>query len=174
MSQELATIGYEAADIEDFIATLKIAGIELLIDVRDVAVSRRKGFSKTALSNALEANDISYLHLRGLGDPKDGREAARRGDFDTFRKIFNTHMKSEKALVDLKTAISETQQYRACLMCYERDPANCHRTIVANTISEQNSFKIRPLGVKAGIADGKKKVRKRKSSNASQSIAACG
>jgi uncharacterized protein (DUF488 family) len=67
----LATIGYEGADVDDFVATLRSAGIRRLIDVRELAISRRRGFAKRALSGALADADIEYVHLRGLGDPKE-------------------------------------------------------------------------------------------------------
>ncbi len=163
---ELGTIGYEAADINDFLETLRVAKVDVLVDVRDIAVSRRKGFSKTALSLALESHGIEYIHLRGLGDPKPGREAARRGDFDAFKKIFGEHMYTEKAVADLNRAIEISSTQRACLMCYERDPTNCHRTIVARTISEHNQCKIRPLGVKEGIGNDQQKSRERQCTDA--------
>ena len=73
------TIGYEGTDIERFVATLKIVGIKHLADVRAVAVSRKKGFSKSALSARLDAEGIQYFHFIELGDPKPGRDAARAG-----------------------------------------------------------------------------------------------
>src|SRR3954453_21108705 len=76
----LTTIGYEAAELDDFVATLLAAGITRLIDVRELPISRRRGFAKRALSEALADAGIVYVHLRGLGDPKEGREAARVGD----------------------------------------------------------------------------------------------
>ena len=72
----LATIGYEGARPDDFVGTLQLADIEMVIDIRDRAQSRRPGFSKSALRENLEQNGISYLHLKELGDPKDGRDAA--------------------------------------------------------------------------------------------------
>ena len=88
----ILTIGYEGASIEEFVTTLKLAEIDVLIDVRDVPISRKRGFSKGALSSTVEAVGIKYLHLRDLGDPKPGREAARRGDVQTFESIFNAHL----------------------------------------------------------------------------------
>ncbi len=88
----ILTIGYEGASIEEFVTTLKLAEIDVLIDVRDVPISRKRGFSKGALSSTVEAVGIKYLHLRDLGDPKPGREAARRGDVQTFERIFNAHL----------------------------------------------------------------------------------
>jgi hypothetical protein len=95
----LATIGYEGALLDHFIATLKSSSVRLLIDVRELPISRRKGFGKTALSTALEATNIGYLHLKGLGDPKPGREAARAGDYARFLKVFRAHMLTSAAQV---------------------------------------------------------------------------
>ena len=91
------TIGYEGADLSDFISSVSEAGIKTLVDVRDRAQSRKKGFSKTALSEALNAAGIDYLHLRELGDPKEGREAARSGQWAKFHKIYSKVLASNVA-----------------------------------------------------------------------------
>jgi uncharacterized protein (DUF488 family) len=150
----LATIGYEAADIVDFIATLRTAGISRLIDFRQLAISRRPGFSKNPLSAALEEAGIDYVHLRGLGDPKEGREAARAGDHARFRRVFAAHLGTEVAQADLTKAASLVAEGGACLMCYERDHTACHRSIVAVAISArvQVQATIRHLGVRTGRA----------------------
>ena len=122
MTNKLYTLGYERAAIEDFIATLKAADIERVIDVREYPLSRRKGFSKNVLQNVYIANDIEYVHLKGLGDPKEGREAARAGDHQKFAHIFNEHMKTAQAVADLKTAIDLVTSKVSCLLCYEREP----------------------------------------------------
>ena len=83
----LATIGYEGSSLEDFVATLLAANINTLVDVREVPVSRRKGFSKNALREVLEDAGLTYVHLIGLGDPKEGRDAAREGRSDDFLKL---------------------------------------------------------------------------------------
>jgi uncharacterized protein (DUF488 family) len=147
----LATIGYESADLADFIATLQQAGINRLIDVRELPISRRKGFAKTALSEALTLAGIEYVHLRGLGDPKEGREAARAGNLTQFRLAFSRHMKSERAQADLRSAVRYVAEGGACLMCYERDHTVCHRTIVAKSISQMIDANVHHLGVKHGF-----------------------
>jgi len=86
----LATIGYEAAPQAKVIDTLKAAGVEVLIDVRAIAASRRAGFSKGLLSSSLEDAGIAYVHLRALGTPKEGRMAARRGKTAEMREILPT------------------------------------------------------------------------------------
>lgn len=143
----LATIGYEGADLSDFLQTLHVAGIKKIIDVRDVPASRKTGFSKNVLARALEVEGISYLHLKSLGDPKPGREAAREGRFELFRSIFNAHLATASAQEALDIAVSEAIQAPSALLCYERDCKNCHRTIVATAMIGRHAFTLRHLGV---------------------------
>lgn len=89
---KLFTIGYEGATQADVIARLKTAGVQTLVDVRAVAASRRAGFSKTILGESLKVEGIDYVHLRGLGTPKAGRDAARKGRVDEMRAIFADHL----------------------------------------------------------------------------------
>ena len=171
---ELATIGYEGADIDDFIATLRAAEVSMLVDVRELPISRRKGFAKSALASSLAKEGIRYLHLKGLGDPKPGRDAARSGDFGKFLEIFTAHMTSAGAQSDLEVLKAQIGTERACLMCFERDPSQCHRTIVANTISDSMAAVVTHLEVKKGAANGVRRTRSRKSARSSEGVAACG
>ncbi|MBL6081923.1 DUF488 domain-containing protein [Belnapia sp. T18] len=143
----LATIGYEGVTLDDFIATLQDTGIKRLMDVRELPLSRRRGFSKTALSAALAEAGIEYVHLRGLGDPKPGRDAARSGDMPRFRRIFGAHMKTPKAQADLAVAARLAIGGGTCLMCFEHDHSGCHRSIVADAISARVPVPIRHLRV---------------------------
>ena len=156
MTDILYTLGYESSTIDDFVATLKSVGIKQIIDVREYPLSRKKGFSKNTLHAILEANNIEYVHLKGLGDPKEGRDAARAGDLKKFLRVFNLHMKSEKAQEDLTSAIEIAQENISCLLCYERMPEDCHRTIVANAIVVKTKQSIKPIGVRVGIAKQQK------------------
>lgn len=170
----LSTIGYEGASLEDFVATLVAAEIRCLVDVRELPISRRKGFAKTALSQALEQVGIEYIHLKGLGDPKLGREAARRKDYGAFRKIFTAHMKSATAKGDLKVASKFVMAGGTCLMCFERDPHTCHRTLVADAVCDNLPVAVRHLGVRVGLAKQKRRPDQtgaRKSSSARESAA---
>ncbi|MFL0413360.1 DUF488 family protein [Sphingomonas sp. 179-I 2A4 NHS] len=143
----LATIGYEGASIADFLATLDLAGVKQVIDIRDVPVSRRPGFSKNILASALHDQGVSYVHYKALGDPKPGREAARAGQFDAFRAIYEKHLTLDAGQEALKSAVEVAKSVRSVLLCYERDSRHCHRTIVANAMSELYAFQIRHLGV---------------------------
>ena len=146
----VATIGYERATLPDFLATLTISNIDILVDIRDRAQSRRAGFSKTALREALEAEGIEYLHLKELGDPKEGRDAARRGDFVTFRAIFNKVLQTKEALQAIEQIEELAINKKICLMCFERDQTTCHRKIVADRLEKSLGATVRHLGVKDG------------------------
>jgi uncharacterized protein (DUF488 family) len=143
----ISTIGYEGSQLADFIDTLHRAGVEQVIDIREVAASRRPGFSKTALMNALAGDNIEYTHLRSLGDPKAGRDAARAGRYELFKSIFAEHMESETAKSALQIAIQLAAERPSTLLCYERDARTCHRNIVAYKMSELADFTVRHLGV---------------------------
>ncbi len=146
------TIGYEGAAPSDFWATLAACGIQTLIDVRDVPMSRKTGFSKRALAAEADIQGVRYIHLGGLGDPKPGREAARAGKLDRFRAIFSDHMRSPEAQSDLSVALDLARDGRVCLLCYERDPEHCHRSIVASHMIGAGVGKPIHLGVRAGLA----------------------
>ena len=148
----LLTIGYEGSTIEDFVSTLKLSEVQILIDVRDVPVSRKRGFSKKALSENLEDAGVKYVHLRELGNPKLGREAAKRGDTQSFERIFREHLACEKSQTALDSAIGIASRARACLLCFERDPLVCHRKIVADEIGNREDFEVRHIGVQHGLA----------------------
>ena len=143
----ISTIGYEKAELDSFVGTLQQAGVEVLVDIRERAQSRRKGFSKTALAERLHKAGIEYIHYKELGDPKPGREAARRGDMASFRRIFNKVLESEaakKALIEISSLVSNKS---ICLMCYERNYKECHRKIVSDHLDEYLGTKTRHLGV---------------------------
>ena len=143
VARVLATIGYEAAAVPEFLRTLQAAGIELLVDVRAVASSRRAGFAKTALAANLASVGISYLHLRGLGTPKEGRVAARAGRPTEMQVIFREHLTTEAAQADLAVlADIVAAGTRACLLCLEADPGTCHRSLVAEALARRMPLRI--------------------------------
>lgn len=150
---ELMTIGYEGASLDDFIATLKAASVKKLIDIRELPLSRKKGFSKRALCEAVEAAGITYEHVKSLGDPKAGRDAAKAGDFSTFRRIFSKHLTTEPAQLAIDRIIPIAIEGGACLLCFERCHKECHRAMVADEIVKQADVSIRHIGVNHGLAD---------------------
>jgi uncharacterized protein (DUF488 family) len=141
----LATIGYESAPQAKVIETLKSAGVEVLIDVRAVAASRRAGFSKGLLSSSLEEAGIAYVHLRELGTPKEGRMAARRGQTAVMREIFEAHLAEPAAQLQLAQAIEIAKGRKAALLCYEADHRGCHRSIVVEHMLEVANFAVENL-----------------------------
>ncbi len=144
---QLATIGYEGAVLADFVGTLLAAGVERVVDVREIAQSRRPGFSKNALRTALAEAGLDYHHIRQLGDPKHGRVAARAGNFDLFRAIYTAHIDLPASRDALKDAVALAIEKKSVLVCFERDPEHCHRTIVAERMATLVSLKITNLGV---------------------------
>jgi len=130
----LATIGYERATQDAVIGALKAAGVAVLIDVRAVAASRRAGFSKTVLAASLAEAGIDYVHLRQLGTPKSGREAARDGRIAEMHAIFEAHLAEPAAQLELARAVEIAADRPAALLCYEADAEGCHRKIVAERI----------------------------------------
>lgn len=128
------TVGYEGTDIDRFVGTLQAVGIKRLADVRALALSRKKGFSKTKLSERLSEVGIEYKHYRKLGDPKPGREAARAGKYEEFRRIYNTHLMEEESKESLRELSEDVQEKATCLLCFERNPLECHRTIITKEL----------------------------------------
>jgi len=135
MMRELFTIGYEGCTIADVVGALKEARIGLLIDVRAVPQSRKPGFSKRQLAAALDEQGIRYVHLQALGTPKPGRDAVRAGHPEWMETIFRAHMEGDQPQAELADAAGLARGTRACLLCFEQDPMQCHRRIVAEMIT---------------------------------------
>jgi uncharacterized protein (DUF488 family) len=134
----LFTIGYEQATSARVFDELGRAGVGLVVDTRAVAASRRPGFSKRQLAAGLDERGIAYLHLRGLGTPKEGRLAARAGKLDDLFRIYEAHLATPAAQAELDelTGVVKTGK-RVCLLCYERDVAHCHRKRIAELVCER-------------------------------------
>ncbi|MEE7502661.1 DUF488 domain-containing protein [Methylobacterium mesophilicum] len=136
MSKQLFTIGYEGLDSERLVGVLRSAGVAVLADVRAVANSRKRGFSKGALGTSLRAAGLGYAHLRGLGTPTSGRQAARAGDAALMRRIYCEEVletAAGMAALDELAALAEASPI--CLLCFERDPAGCHRRVLAERLA---------------------------------------
>jgi uncharacterized protein (DUF488 family) len=138
-TKKLFTIGYEQTPAKSVLDELEQAGVKLLVDVRAVASSRRPGFSKSQLAAGLDERGISYVHLRGLGTPKEGRLAARAGQYETLQKIYAKHLKTPQAreeLDELSALVKKSGP--VCILCYERDHLHCHRRWIAEIIEERD------------------------------------
>ena len=145
-TRKLFTIGYEQTPPRAVLDELEHAGVKLLVDVRAIASSRRPGFSKTQLAAGLDERGIGYVHLRGLGTPKDGRLAARAGDAKGLKRIYSKHMKTPQAkqeLDELRALIERSGP--VCILCYERDHKVCHRRFIAEAIHARDDVAIENL-----------------------------
>jgi uncharacterized protein (DUF488 family) len=142
----LFTIGYEQATSQAVLDELARANVELVVDTRAVAASRRPGFSKRQLAAGLDAQGIGYLHLRALGTPKEGRLAARSGHLDDLFRIYEAHVATREAQeqLDELTGIVRSGR-RVCLLCYERDVAHCHRRRIAELVHERAGVEVEHL-----------------------------
>lgn len=142
---DIATIGYESAALADVISALRAAEVEVVIDVRAVASSRRAGFSKTVLSASLAEAGVDYRHLRALGTPKPGREAARKGRHEEMREIYERHLATPEAQDALAEAQAIAGARRAALLCFEAAAEGCHRAIVAARLATALGAEVRDL-----------------------------
>lgn len=128
------TIGYEGASLADFLDRLESEGVNVLVDVRELPLSRRRGFSKSQLAELLERHGIRYMHRRELGAPRKIRHELREtGDYQKYFERFNAYLRTQR----------EALERLACecvgavaLMCFERDPQECHRSAVARELAK--------------------------------------
>jgi uncharacterized protein (DUF488 family) len=145
-AKKLFTIGYEQTPSKAVLDELQSAGVKLLVDVRAVTSSRRPGFSKNQLAAGLDERGIAYLHLKGLGTPKEGRLAARSGQYDVLHRIFAKHLKTPQAKEELDELSALVKKAGPiCLLCYERNHEHCHRRWIAEIIGERDGVKIENL-----------------------------
>ena len=143
------TIGYERTTLPGLIDALQKAGVTRVIDTRDVANSRRAGFSKRLLAASLDEEGIGYIHLRPLGTPKAGREAARAGKTDVMHAIYEAKLHEPEAQLALGEVAGLAGKGRICLMCLEHDWRVCHRAIICTHL-EPKGLKAKHLAPEAG------------------------
>lgn len=129
------TIGYEGATVGEFIAALQAAGVERVIDVRALPLSRRPGFSKTPLRGALDEVGIEYVHLKALGTPSEGRTAARAGRHDDMARVYAGQLELPEAIVQSAQMLALADEKPTALLCMEREPAHCHRTLLLEAVA---------------------------------------
>jgi uncharacterized protein (DUF488 family) len=133
-SSSLVTLGYEGRSAGELVALMVGAGVSVVADVRLTPLSRKPGLSKRALSEQLAAADIRYVHLRGLGNPKDNRDGFRRGETDSrdrFRAVLGTDA-GQDGLEQVRALMG--QGHTVALLCFEHNPATCHRSLVAHEL----------------------------------------
>ena len=143
--KRLVTIGYEGADQSDFLATLELIGVTTLLDIREMAISRRPGFAKNALREGLASVGIGYWHEPRLGSPKPIRDRLREdGDYKRFFRDFEKYLGTQ---ADLLAVVIQQLKGTVALLCYERDAQTCHRRAVADAIAEITGIKPQHKGV---------------------------
>lgn len=130
------TIGYEATTMAEFLAALTRAGVQRVIDVRALPLSRRPGFSKSSLAASLREAGIDYVHLKQLGTPKRGRDAAKKGDVATLREVYDVQLGLPEAQAQVAQMLALAAEKPSALLCYERDPCHCHRTLLLEAEGE--------------------------------------
>ena len=124
------TIGYEKATVDEFLSALRRAGVEQVVDVRAIAASRRPGFAKSALAANLASTGIGYRHLRALGTPKEGRDAAKKGDRVTLKRVYMGQLELPAAIAEAEALKALVAERPTAVLCFERDPAMCHRSLL--------------------------------------------
>lgn len=124
------TIGYEETSMDQFLSALKRAGVEQVIDVRALPLSRRPGFSKNILAATLREAGIGYVHLKALGTPKEGRDAAKKGDRATLERVYDSQLQLPEAQAEAAKMRALAAEKPSALLCYERNPEHCHRTLL--------------------------------------------
>jgi uncharacterized protein (DUF488 family) len=129
------TIGYEGRTVPEFVAALHKAGVERVIDVRALPLSRRPGFSKTALSGALAQAGVEYVHLKALGTPAEGRAAARAGRHADLERIYAGQLELPEAMAQSAQMLELAREKPSALLCVEREPAHCHRTLLLHAVA---------------------------------------
>jgi len=145
-SRQLYTIGYEQAKPAAVLGELERAKIEVVVDTRAVAASRRPGFSKHQLAASLGEACIGYIHLQKLGTPAEGRAAARGGDTDLLWRIYDKHIKTREAQAELDELIALIKTgKRVALLCYCRNPKTCHRSRVVANVKKRTQVKVDDL-----------------------------
>ena len=135
MAARVFTIGYEQTTVAELIAALQNAGVTRLVDIRALPLSRRPGFSKTALAGALAEAGIAYEHLKALGTPKEGRDAAKRGDRVTLERVYAGQLELPEAQAAAAILLDRIDAQPTALLCYEREAADCHRSLLITAIA---------------------------------------
>ncbi|VXD02555.1 DUF488 domain-containing protein [Sphingomonas sp. 8AM] len=130
------TIGYEGVTMAEFIAALQTTGVRRVIDVRALPLSRRPGFSKSPLAASLREAGIDYVHLKALGTPKRGRDAAKKGDVATLTAVYDDQLELPEAQAQAAQMLALADEVPSALLCFERDPCHCHRTLLLQAVGK--------------------------------------
>ena len=151
IGQQLFTIGYEKARLEDVLAILAEAGVAMLLDVRDRPISRRPGFSKRQLAAAVEDAGMRYIHPQALGTPPEGRLAGRRGEWERFWGIVEEKLTRPEAEIAMQEAAEIARAAPSCLLCYEAGWQVCHRRRIAEILAQRHGFAVSHLAIRSEL-----------------------
>lgn len=152
LAPALFTFGYEGLSAEDFIDRLRQVGVDMIVDVRELPLSRKRGFSKTVLRGHLAAAGIAYEHHRCLGCPKPVRDRYKSdGDWAAYTGGFMTHLVGVQA--ELRTLAATARRHKVCLVCFEADHETCHRTYVARAARRLGAPAVQHLTARTVIPD---------------------
>lgn len=133
----VGSVGYERyPDNREFAGRVRDAGVERLIDVRQLPISRRRGYAKTALSGALAEVGVEYVHVKSLGNPKPFRDLYKTGRVKDGQERYRAHL-LDNHRGDLDRLVSLLREKRSALMCVEHNPATCHRTVITEALSDE-------------------------------------
>lgn len=148
------TIGYEGLDIDDFMSLLSEHGIETVVDIRELPLSRKPGFSKKALANVLNLSGLEYVHMVELGCPRPVRDGYRAdGDWKRYTKGFLSHLKTQK---DAIASLADLVESSTCaLLCYEADFNFCHRSMVADAVNKRCGAEVEHIEVRTTAPAGR-------------------
>jgi uncharacterized protein (DUF488 family) len=146
------TIGYEGVDIDSFVAVLSSYNIEVIVDVREIPLSRKPGFSKKSLESKLNLSGKGYLHMVDLGCPKPVRNRYREdGDWQRYTDGFLRYLKTQDAAV---VELAELAASANCaLMCFEADSNFCHRSFVADAVKEYSGVSVTHIHAKKALLE---------------------
>jgi uncharacterized protein (DUF488 family) len=148
----LRTFGYEGLDVAQFIRRIRSAGVRTIVDVRELPLSRKPGFSKRAFAEHLSDARIAYVHVPGLGCPKEIRDAYKEdGDWPKYERAFSKHLATRKA--DVRELAEMATESPSCLICFEADFTRCHRRLVALATSKVSDLEVVHLTLKTAVPE---------------------
>ncbi len=136
------TLGYEGMATGEFVQTLRQSKVRTVVDVRFLPLSRKKGFSRTALTSLLEQNNIAYTSLRTLGTPPEMRKHYKEsGDYRWLAVHYLWYLRSQGDVIAELYELAVAGG--CCLLCYEHEPSTCHRAILAQELTRRNGHRFR-------------------------------
>jgi uncharacterized protein (DUF488 family) len=142
------TLGYEGLDVHAFLGELKANRVATLVDVRELPLSRKKGFSKSTLAAEANAVGIGFVHIPALGCPREIRKDYYGDrDWGRYKRRFNTYLHKQKTELDKLRALAE--QKVCCLVCFEADYRLCHRSLITAALAVEGQMQIRHLTVRS-------------------------